>query len=122
MQTATIAYNDRTAGHVERLKELGYSPTVDEENGVINVPVNGIHTDPIDLTTEEGRETLQEVVSEKKGLGYNTRITFEDGTFFNRPALARLGKLSCLVVKKPKKARAPKTSAAVDALADSLGL
>lgn len=118
-----IKKNKATTGHGEALRKLGYEVAEDEE--AYEVEITGVHEEPVDLTTDEGRETVQQVVADKKAFSYKTPFTIPDvdGQRSGIFAVRQLGSLSCLVVKPVKAgSRKPAVSEAVKGISEALGL
>lgn len=116
---ARIKKNKNTQQHGEALRKLGYDVTETEEE--FEVEVTGFHEDPVDLTTEEGRGTIQQVVANKQAFTYKTPFTTEMGRRSGIFALRALGPISCLVMRQEKQKKDP-TSATIKTLASSLGI
>lgn len=117
-----IKKNKNTAQHVENLRKLGYE--VAENDEVIRVQCSGVHEEPVDMTdAEKAAATISEIVAQKKVFSYATRFLFEgyENPLFGGVACGQLGKLSCLVTKKEKKAKKASNPAVTD-IVNSLGL
>jgi hypothetical protein len=115
-----ISLNEKTAGHLNDLKELGFAPKI--VGSEIHTEVTGFILTEVNLTTSEGKKEFVDSVRKGKVLSYVTRVTIPDGkggknTLFGRylcssidkfdastlfPGLVFGAKLSCLIQRKPK--------------------
>lgn len=110
-----IKIGKSTQNHERNLKALGY--TVDVVGNELHVQVEGF-VDALDLSA--GRKPLQDLIRERKALGYKTRVTREDGrVVFGVPACVYLQDLSCLMMAPPRKEHRPRFAIDDFAVAES---
>ena len=119
-----IRVTKKTAAHAEALRSKGYEVTEsqnDQEQPILLIETTGFHTQAVDLSTEEGKETVRQVVANKQLFTYRTRFTMPTGeTVFGLAACRKLGALSALIAKDatPKAKKPAVSNEMVSVLAD----
>lgn len=119
MRTASIKINDNTRGHRATLESKGYEVT--EVDGRYVVTIDGpVHEELVNLTTQEGREAVRQVIAQKGCFTYKTHwlLPGESRTHNGIFALRKLGILSAFVMRPEKKK--PETSSLDKDLVDDL--
>jgi len=124
-----ITLTKTTANHRAALESKGYEVTEGVREGkngeqpVLLIETTGFHTDPVDLSTEEGKETVRSVVANKQLFTYRTRFTMPTGeTVFGLAACRKLGPLSALIAKNgAPKTKKPAVSDAMNSILEDLG-
>lgn len=127
--TARIKLSNKTDGHKARLEKKGYEVEIVEEgkDKYLQIQCSGVHEDTVDTTTSEGREEIQEILSQKKLFTYRTsfKIENENGeaeTHRGLWAVMRLGALSAFVAKPVVEKKPKEKPQRLKDLEEALGL
>jgi hypothetical protein len=120
MAMGQIKVGKKTAGHAAALQSKGYE--VAEKDGHLQINCTGFHTATVDLTTDEGKETVRNVVANHQLFTYKTRFVIPgyEGAYSGIFACARLGTLSCLIAKDAVAKKGP-VSSEMNAVLEDLG-
>jgi len=113
MVTRYIKLSEKTAGHKALLESKGYEVgapvTLVETRGkskgkefqFLPITATSVREDPIDLRTDEGKDTIRELVANQGVLSYATRVTLPNGKEIFGTALAsKFGPLSCIITRE----------------------
>ena len=116
-----IKKGKKTEQHQARLEAKGYKVTENEDDLVIEI--GGFHTEEVDLNTEEGAETVRQVVADKKAFTYTTmfQIPGEPKPLSGIFACDKLGALSCLIMRAPAAEKKDPVDEAMKSVLGSLG-